>query len=218
MATPLPQFFAACAFALAAGSMCANAAAAVTKTAETHPKAETVLKAKARAEAKSRGKTKKSAKMDAADASVRAAAVYDAAEETEPDITDTVVTEYACELNNKVTIYSNENDPANIALRWKKRVHRLSRVGTTTGALRFENAYWGLIWIGIPSKGILLDSRLNRQLANECKNAKQSEPVTAALPVEPKSRSADASPGSLVAITDLNNNIPLKESICLATP
>ncbi|NNG22332.1 hypothetical protein [Telluria aromaticivorans] len=186
MATTLPHFLAACALALAASSMCANATAATTKTAETHPKAEAVLKAKA--DAKSKGKTKKSAKADAAaDAAVRAAAAYDAAEETEPDITDTVTTEYACELNNKVTIYSNENDPANIALRWKKRVHRLTRVGTTTGALRFENAYWGLIWIGIPSKGILLDSRLNRQLANECKNAKQSEPVTVALPEEKKS-------------------------------
>lgn len=186
MATPLPQFFAACAFALAASSICATASAAP----ETHPKAEAVLKAKARAEAKSKGKTKKSTKAETADASVRAAAAYDAHEETEPDITDTITVEYACELNNKVTIYTNEKDPANIALRWKKRVHRLSRVGTTTGALRFENAYWGLIWIGIPSKGILLDSRLNRQLANECKNAKQSEPlipVVAALPVEKKS-------------------------------
>ncbi len=192
MATPLPRFFAACAFALAAGSMCANAAAAnTTKTTETHPKAAAVLKAKAKADAKAKPKAKKGAKAEAAaDASVRAAAAYDAAEEADADITDTVTTEYACELNNKVTIYSNENDPANIALRWKKRVHRLTRVGTTTGALRFENAYWGLIWIGIPSKGILLDSRLNRQLANECKNAKQSEPLVplvAALPEEKKS-------------------------------
>ena len=184
MANQLPPFLAACAFALAASSMCANATAAP----DVHPKAATVLKAKAKADAKSKGKAKKAAKADAAgDAMVRAAAAYDAAEETEPDITDTVTVEYACELNNKVTIYTNENDPANIALRWKKRVHRLSRVGTTTGALRFENPYWGLIWIGIPSKGILLDSRLNRQLANECKNAKQSEPVVAALPEEKKS-------------------------------
>ncbi len=199
MATPLPQFFSACAFALASIGLCASAsAAAPAKAAPTHPKAETVLKA----QAKSKGKAKKGAKASkaaAAEASVRAAAVYDAAEEVEPDITDTVTTEYACELNNKVTIYTNDTDPANIALRWKKRVHRLARVGTTTGALRFENAYWGLIWIGIPSKGILLDSRLNRQLANECKNAKQvepaapaapaapAEPVTAALPAEKKS-------------------------------
>ena len=189
MATPLPQFLSACAFALASIGVYANAsAAAPAKAASTHPKAEAVLKAQAKADAKSKGKAgkdSKASKAAATEASVRAAAAYDAAEEVEPDITDTVTTEYACELNNKVTIYTNEHDPANIALRWKKRVHRLARVGTTTGALRFENAYWGLIWIGIPSKGILLDSRLNRQLANECKNARQVEPAAPAAPVEP---------------------------------
>ena len=96
-------------------------------------------------------------------------------DEPEPDITDTTTTEYACELNNKVTIYHNDNDTAHIALRWKKRLHRLERVGTTTGALRFENVRYGLVWIGIPSKGMLLDSKLNRQLANECKNAEQAK-------------------------------------------
>lgn len=96
------------------------------------------------------------------------------ADEPEPDITDSTTTEYACELNNKITIYHNDNDAAHIALRWKKRLHRLNRVGTTTGALRFENVRYGLVWIGIPSKGMLLDSKLNRQLANECKNDEQT--------------------------------------------
>jgi hypothetical protein len=100
------------------------------------------------------------------------------------DIADTVITEFNCELGNKITIYTNENDEDHIALRWKKRIHRLTKVGTTTGARRFENPLFGLIWIGIPSKGMLLDSRLNRQLANECKNAAQANPVVAA-PIAP---------------------------------
>lgn len=95
-------------------------------------------------------------------------------EEPEPDLADTTSTEYQCELNNKVTIYHNDNDSDHIALRWNKRLHRLTRVSTTTGANRFENAKFGLTWIGIPAKGMLLDSRLNRQLANECKNAEQA--------------------------------------------
>ena len=98
----------------------------------------------------------------------------------EPDITDTRTTEYACELGNKVTNYKKDGDDAHIALRWKKRLHRLTRVGTTTGAHRFENKLFGLIWIGIPAKGMLLDSKLNRQLANECKDAEQAK-----APLEP---------------------------------
>jgi len=181
MSSLLSRFLAAGAFALAGIGMCVPASAATEK----HPKAEAVLKA----QSKAKPKAKKSAKA-AAGAAAAAAVAAPAAnpqDVDEPDITDTVVTEYACELGNKITIYTNAQDDGHIALRWKKRLHRLNRVGTTTGALRFENPHWGLIWIGIPAKGILLDSKLNRQLANECKNAEQSAPVTASLPAEKKS-------------------------------
>jgi membrane-bound inhibitor of C-type lysozyme len=170
MAITLKQLAAACAhaaaYALVAASLCAPASAASNQ--ESHPKAAKVLKDKAK-------KAKEAPQQAAVD------------DEPEPDITDTVVAEYACELNNKVTIYTNEKDDSHIALRWKNRLHRLSRIGTTTGALRFENPKFGLIWIGIPSKGILLDSKLNRQLANECKNAEQAKPLVAATPGEKKS-------------------------------
>jgi membrane-bound inhibitor of C-type lysozyme len=96
------------------------------------------------------------------------------------DVTDTITTEYSCELGNKLTIFTNEKDDSHIGLRWKKRIHRLDKVGTTTGARRFENTTFGLVWIGIPSKGMLLDAKLNRQLANECKNADQEAANAAA--------------------------------------
>jgi hypothetical protein len=182
MANLLSRLLAAGAFALAAAGVCNIASAAPA----THPKAEKVLKAKAKAKPSAKGK-KAAAAGAAAATGAAAASVFDAEQENEPDITDTLVTEYACELGNKITIYTNEKDTGHIALRWKKRLHRLNRVGTTTGAQRFENPYWGLIWIGIPAKGILLDSKLNRQLANECKNAEQSAPIVAAAPAEKKS-------------------------------
>jgi hypothetical protein len=166
MAINLKQLFAACAVALAAAGLCAPASA--EDIHKTHPKATEVLKAKAKA------KHKKARKEEA-----KAEPVAD--EEPEPDITDTVVTDYSCELNNKLVIYTNDRDDGHIALRWKDRLHRLERVGTTTGAQRFENPKFGLIWIGIPAKGILLDSKLNRQLANECKPV-EPKPVVAAAP------------------------------------
>lgn len=171
MAITLKHLTAVCALALAAAGLCAPAVAAQS-VHEAHPKAVKVLKEKA---GKTARKAKEEARQEPAD------------DEPEPDITDTVIAEYACELNNKVTIYTNEKDAGHIALRWKNRLHRLDRVGTTTGALRFENVKFGLIWIGIPSKGILLDSKLNRQLANECKNAEQAKPLVAAAPAEQKS-------------------------------
>ena len=174
MAITLKQIAAACAFALAAAGVCAPASAT---THDTHPKATKVLKEKAKS-----SKHKKAKKAKKADAKQ---AVAD--DEPEPDITDTTMDEYACELNNKVTIYKNAMDDSHIALRWKNRLHRLDKVGTTTGAQRYENAKVGLVWIGIPSKGILLDSKQNRQLANECKDAAQTKPMVAAAPGDKKS-------------------------------
>jgi hypothetical protein len=171
MATSPKHLFAAGAVAFAAFALCGAPASAATE--KHHPKAEDALKAK---------KTTPSNSKKAAAEDNRAPL-----DEAEPDIANTKVTEYNCELNNKVTVYTNEGDDSHIALRWKKRLHRMERVGTTTGAMRFENTNVRLVWIGIPSKGILLDSRLNRQLANECKNAEQSKPVVAAASEQKKS-------------------------------
>jgi hypothetical protein len=171
MALTLKYIAAACA-------LVSTFAVAAAPDHEIHPKAVKVLKEKAKADKQHKSANKAAKEAPAAEVAV--------AEEPEPDITDTVVTDYACELNNKITIYTNTQDDGHIALRWKNRLHRLDRIGTTTGALRFENPKFGLIWIGIPSKGILLDSKLNRQLANECKNAEQAKPLVAAVPAAEK--------------------------------
>ena len=167
----------ACLFALAAASICAPASAASTKDAK--PKATKVPKEKAKP-----AKHKK-AKKEALKQEPPKQEIVD--DEPAPDLTDTTMAEYSCELNNKVTIYRNLMDDSHIALRWQNRLRRMDKVGTTTGAQRYENTKLGLVWIGIPSKGILLDSKQGRQLANECKDAEQAKPVVAAAPDEKKS-------------------------------
>lgn len=94
-------------------------------------------------------------------------------EEPEPDISGLLPTAFDCELGNKLTIYTDANNDQQIALHWNKRMHRMTRVSTSTGAQRFENAQNGLVWIGIPAKGMLLDSKKGKQLANECKSPEQ---------------------------------------------
>lgn len=123
-------------------------------------------------------KVKKSVKHKAAPAPAKEADP----EEDEPDTTGSVSVDFNCELGNQVTVFANAADDKHIALRWKKRVHRLTRVGTSTGAQRYENGRSGLVWIGIPAKSMLLDSKQGRQLANECKNTQQ---VQAEVPAAP---------------------------------
>lgn len=81
--------------------------------------------------------------------------------------------DYRCEANDALTIYTNNDDDSHLALRWKNHIYRMHRVTTSTGANRFENTRTGLVWIGIPSKGMLLDAHHGQQLANECKTAGQ---------------------------------------------
>lgn len=98
-----------------------------------------------------------------------------------PVITESAANEYSCELSNNVTVYTNASDNDHIALRWKQKLYRLKRVDTSTGANRFENHKSGLVWIGIPTKGMLLDSHRGQQLANECKSHDQLAGMPAAI-------------------------------------
>lgn len=132
--------------------------------------------------------TKKTVKKTAKKAAPAAAAAAGggalAADENEEDLGEaniegSTVTDYQCELGNKITTYTNEADDKYMAIRWKNSVHRLRRVGTSTGANRFENRKYGLVWINIPSKAMLLDSRKGQQLANECRNAEQQKAFAA---------------------------------------
>lgn len=109
-------------------------------------------------------------------------------DEAEPNIEQSKHHEYKCELGNSLTLYTNANDQ-NVAMRWKKRLYKMTRVITSTGADRFENQKAGFVYIGIPAKGLLLDSHKGQQLANECKT---TEPLlaeaqeTLATPVQAK--------------------------------
>ncbi|WP_034348927.1 hypothetical protein [Noviherbaspirillum massiliense] len=114
---------------------------------------------------------KKPATKKAASSKKRAAAANK--DDQTPDISASQPVEYDCELGNKLTVYRQADNDQQITVRWKKRLLRFERVPTTTGANRFENRKNGLVWIDIPAKGMLLDAKKGRQLANECRNADQ---------------------------------------------
>ncbi len=140
-----------------------------------------VLPAQAQSDADKKGTQKAAAsKAPAKKANAKADAAADD-DEPEPDVASSASTEYDCELGNKLTIFRNQEDNKHIALRFKKQLRRLVRVETTTGANRFENSKNGWVWIDIPAKGMLLDSKKGQQLANECRNPEQLKMVSPAL-------------------------------------
>jgi hypothetical protein len=156
---------------------CMTVAAQGTDSSTSKTKTATSKTATKKAPAKASKKGKAAAAATAGAAGAAAAGTDE--EDREPDTAGHVSLDYNCALGDKVTIFSNETDDKHIALRWNKRLMRLSRVDTSTGANRFENRRQGMVWIGIPAKGILLDSKKGQQLANECKSAEQLKPSTA---------------------------------------
>lgn len=158
---------------------CITVAAQGTDSNTSKGKTSTTKAAAKKAKAPAKSSKAKAATAAAAAGAAGAAAAGTDEEDREPDTAGSTDLDYNCALGDKVTIFSNPSDDRHIALRWNKRLLRLTRVDTSTGAHRFENRRQGIVWIGIPAKGILLDSKKGQQLANECKSAEQMLPSTA---------------------------------------
>ncbi|HVL58765.1 MAG TPA: MliC family protein [Burkholderiaceae bacterium] len=77
---------------------------------------------------------------------------------------------YRCELNRSVQVTQVAPDLQTAVIHWNKKDYTLKAVSTKSGALRYEDASSGLVWLVIVDKSMLLDSRAGRQLANECRN------------------------------------------------
>ncbi|MDP5007567.1 MAG: hypothetical protein NWQ13_00845 [Glaciimonas sp.] len=161
----------------------------VTTMAQTTNTAKKVVKKKV---------VKKAAKPAAAAAAV--ASLDDDEDEGTPDIKTAAVIDYKCEVGSNLTIYRNAEDPKHITLKVKTEtttkvgkkmvvkeidiIRRLTAVSTTTGANRYENKKYGLVWIGIPSKGMLLNSKLGKQISNDCTSSEQHSAEAAPVPAQ----------------------------------
>ena len=80
-----------------------------------------------------------------------------------------VAGKFQCAQGNRVEVSADPQRPDAIRLDWKGRMYPMMAVGTSTGALRYEDAASGNVWIQIPAKSMLLNTRAGQQLANECR-------------------------------------------------
>lgn len=80
---------------------------------------------------------------------------------------------YRCEQGQRVQIERETRDRVNhhINVGWNGSNYRLERDYSYSGLPRFEDSSSGLVWIDLPWKGLLLDSKTNKPLANECRAA-----------------------------------------------
>jgi hypothetical protein len=82
-----------------------------------------------------------------------------------------------CEKNQQVSLGGDVGLDNMVELKWKGMLYKMLRVGTSSGAHRFEDPVSGLILISIPGKAMLLDGRRGEPVANECRARSGGRPV-----------------------------------------
>ena len=80
-------------------------------------------------------------------------------------------TDMVCEMGQSLSVTGDHRLDNVIEVIWRGRAYTMERVRTSTGAHRFEDTQSGLVWIGIPAKAMMLDSRRGAPVVNDCKVA-----------------------------------------------
>ena len=112
----------------------------------------------------------KSAASNLALASATAEAINDA----QRDIAARVLTGDAdCEFNQRITVLPEPNLPGYFRVAHKNLRYRMVPRETTTGAVRLEDPAAGIVWLQIPTKSMLMNTRIGQRLVDACTHAKQ---------------------------------------------
>lgn len=76
--------------------------------------------------------------------------------------------DYHCSAGEVVGVVRDQADANRIRVRWQGRMHDLVRNPSASGLPRYERAGSPMVWIDLPWKSYLLDSRSGKPLASEC--------------------------------------------------
>jgi len=77
---------------------------------------------------------------------------------------------YRCDQGRTLQFRQVAADAQTAVLKWNQRDYPMRAVSVGSGALRYEHAESGLVWLMIPSKSMLLDSRRGQRLADACRS------------------------------------------------
>ncbi|MGL1834758.1 hypothetical protein ACKVEX_14270 [Rhodocyclaceae bacterium SMB388] len=79
--------------------------------------------------------------------------------------------DYVCEWGLRVRVERELTAGKQIQIGWNGGRYQLERDPSFSGLPRFEDRANGLVWIDLPWKGVLLDGKTYKPLANDCKTA-----------------------------------------------
>jgi hypothetical protein len=78
-----------------------------------------------------------------------------------------------CEFGEEVQLTAEPEKPGHFVLRHKQRSYRMAPEETSTGAIRLEDKQQGIMWLQIPSKSMLMNSRIGQRMVDDCMMSQQ---------------------------------------------
>ena len=91
-----------------------------------------------------------------------------------PEAGEVHIGHMVCELGNSVTVTPDPQQPARFIVQMKKNTYHMTPVATTTGAVRLEDTQAGAMWLQLPHKSMLMNSKLGQRMADECQSEYQT--------------------------------------------
>jgi hypothetical protein len=96
------------------------------------------------------------------------------------DIAARVLTGKAsCEFDQAVDVSPMEGRPGVFKVGFKNASYTMVPEETTTGAVRLEDKRAGVMWLQIPSKSMLMNSKIGQRMVDACMHAEQRAAVNA---------------------------------------
>lgn len=110
-----------------------------------------------------------------------ATSTVDIISQAQLDVAARVLTGAAdCEFKQQVTVQPVENQPGHFHVGFKGQRYTMVPEETATGAVRLQDRRAGMVWLQIPTKSMLMNSRLGQRVVDGCLHAEQRAAVTAA--------------------------------------
>lgn len=85
-----------------------------------------------------------------------------------------------CEFSQTVAVAPLEGHPGHFRVGFKKAVYTMVPQETSTGAVRLEDKKAGVMWLQIPAKSMLMNSKLGQRMVDSCLHPEQRAAVGAA--------------------------------------
>src|SRR5690606_24352779 len=78
-----------------------------------------------------------------------------------------------CEFSQQVDVQPADGKPGHFKVSFKNASYEMIPEETTTGAVRLEDKRSGVMWLQIPSKSMLMNSKIGQRMVDSCMVASQ---------------------------------------------